>query len=67
MALGEGVSGEFLLKLGEIPMFSTFGVKLAIFSRVSRAGVVVEGVWGLGTMRDCVSEEKMVGFGEFSL
>ena len=67
MALGDGFSGDFLMKLGEIPTFLTFGVKLAIFSRVSRAGVVVEGVWGLGTMRDCVSEEKMVGFGEFSL
>ena len=58
MVLEEGILEVVLVIIGEFSKFSTFGVKLFGFWRVSRAGVVVEGVWGLGTTRDGVCEEK---------
>ena len=59
--------GGVLVKMCEKPTFSTFGVESVVFGCVSRAGVVVEGVFKLSMIGDHVGEEKTTDFGEFSL
>ena len=52
MALGEEVSGGVLVELSEMWTFLTFGVKSAVFSRVSSAGTLAADATSSRTVSD---------------
>ena len=59
--------GVDCVEIGDISVFSTFGVKLVVFSHVSRAGMLMEDANKSGEVTDGVVEERTKIFGEFLL
>ena len=55
------------VEIGDISVFSTSGVKPAVFSRVSRAGMLVEDATRSVEVTDGVVEERTMISGDFSL